>query len=53
MDGPTTVSSPDADVCGILADGLEKAKHKSKLANLQREVLDRKTTCYLPIASSL
>ena len=28
-DCPTTVSSPDDDVCGILAAGLEKAKHKS------------------------
>ena len=26
---PTTVSSPDADIRGILATGLEKAKHKS------------------------
>jgi hypothetical protein len=29
---PTTVSSPDADVRGILAAGLEKAKNKLKLA---------------------
>jgi hypothetical protein len=32
-DCPTTVSSPNADVRGILAAGLEKEKHKSKLAN--------------------
>ena len=32
-DCPTTLSSPDADVRGIFVAGLEKAKHKSKLAN--------------------
>ena len=52
-DCPTTVSSPDDDVCGILAAGLEKAKHKSKLANWQQKVLVRRTTSYLPVASSL
>ena len=40
---PTTVSSPDADVRGSLATGLEKKqKHKSKLASRQLEVLDCK-----------
>jgi len=35
---PTTVSSPDADVCGILATGLEKAKHKIRKS--KTKVLD-------------
>ena len=34
---PTAVSSPDGEVRGILAAGLGKAKHKSKLANRQLE----------------
>ena len=33
----TVVSSPDDEVCGILAPDLEKQKHKSKLANRQLE----------------
>jgi len=53
MDCPTTVSSLDADVCGILAAGLEQAKHKSKLANRQQKVLDCKITSYLPVASNM
>ena len=51
MGCPTTVSSPDADVRGFLAAGLEKTKHKSAIR--QQKVLDSKTTSYLPIASSL
>ena len=35
---PTTASSPDAEVYGILATGLEKSKKfKSKLANRRRK----------------
>ena len=47
----TTVSSPDADIRGNLAAGLEKTKHKSAIR--QQKVLDSKTTSYLPVASSL
>ena len=47
----TTVSSPDADIRGNLAAGLEKTKHKS--ANRKQKVLDSKITSYLLVASSL
>ena len=50
-DYPTTISSPDADIRGILASELEKAKHKS--ANRKQKVLDSKITSYLLVASSL
>ena len=49
-DYPTTISSPDADIRGILASELEKAKHKS--ANRKQKVLDSKITSYLLVASS-
>jgi len=51
-DCPTTVSSPDDDVCGILAAGLEKAKHKSKLANRQQKStrLQKQLVTYLSLA---
>ena len=49
-DCPTIVSSPDADIRGILASELEKAKHKS--ANRKQKVLDSKITSYLLVASS-
>ena len=48
---PTIASSPDADVRGILATELEKAKNKS--ANRRQKVLDSKITSYLLVASSL
>ena len=34
---PTTISSPDDTIRGILATGLKNQKHKSKLANRQLE----------------
>ena len=37
---PTTASSPDAEVRGILAAGLEKAKIQVKTSKLKTEVLD-------------
>ena len=37
---PTTVSSPDDEVHGILAAGLEKAKIQIKTSKLKTEVLD-------------
>ena len=37
---PTTVSSPDDEVHGILAAGLEKAKIQVKTSKLKTEVLD-------------
>ena len=46
----TTISSPDDDIHGILAAGLEKAKHKS--ANRKQKVLNSNTTSYLLVASS-
>ena len=49
---PTTASSPDAEVRGILVAGLKK-KNSSKSLNQRQEVLDCKTTSYLPVASSL
>ena len=49
---PTTASSPDAEVRGILVAGLKK-KNSSKSLNQREEVLDCKTTSYLPVASSL
>ena len=51
---PTTASSPDAEVRGILAAGLEKSKKfKSKLAIQKQKVFDCKSTSHLPVASSL
>ena len=37
---PTTASSPDAEVRGTLAAGLEKAKIQIKTSKLKTEVLD-------------
>jgi len=37
---PTIASSPDAEVHGILAAGLEKAKIQVKTSKLKTEVLD-------------
>ena len=37
---PTTASSPDAEVRGILAAGLKKAKIQVKTSKLKAEVLD-------------
>ena len=48
---PTTASSPDAEVRGILAAGLEKAK--THLRNKQLEDKSIRSTSYLPVASSL
>ena len=48
---PTSISSLDDTIRGILAAGLKKAKHKS--ANQKQKVLDSKITSYLLVASSL
>ena len=37
---PTTTTSPDAEVRGIFAAGLEKAKIQIKTSKLKTEVLD-------------
>jgi len=49
----TTASSPDAEVRGILAARLEKAKGQIKTSKSKKKVLDCKSTGHLPVASSL
>ena len=44
---PTTASSPDAEVRGILAAGLKKAKIKSKPVNRRRKYFANKLATYL------
>ena len=52
---PTTASSPDAEVRGILAAGLEKAKIqiKTSKSKAKQYSIANQLTSYLPIASSL
>ena len=50
---PTTVSSPEAEVRGILAAGLEKAKIQIKNQQIEEKSTRLQATSYLPVASSL
>jgi len=52
---PTTTSSPDTEVHGILAAGLEKAKIqiKTSKSKAKKYSIANQQTSYLPIASSL
>ena len=50
---PTIASSPDAEVRGILATGLEKAKIQVKNQQIEDESTRLQSTSYLPVASSL
>ena len=50
---PTTASSPDAEVCGILATGLEKSKNLNQNQQIEDESTQLQPTSYLPVANSL
>jgi len=48
---PTTTSSPDAEVCDILAAGLDKAKIQIKTSQSKMKVLDcNQLATYLSLA---
>ena len=50
---PTTTSSPDAEVRGILAARLEKAKNSNQNQQIKDRSTRLKSTSYLPVASGL
>ena len=50
---PTTISSPDDKIYGILAAGLKNQNTNQNLQIDNQKVLDCKITSYLPIASSV
>ena len=50
---PTTASSPDAEVYGILATGLEKSKNINQNQQIEVESTRLQPTSYLLVASSL
>ena len=50
---PTTTSSPDAKVHGILAAGLEKSKNSNQNQQIEDESTRLQSTSYSPVASSL
>jgi len=52
-DCPTTTSSLDADVCGILVAGLEKAKTQIKICKSTMKSTRLQITSHQPVASSL
>ena len=50
---PTTASSPDAEVYGILATGLEKSKNINQNQQIDDESTRLQLISHLPVANSL